>query len=196
MSELIPEAAPGHARRGPGPILADIGIALAWFVLAGLLGALIWWQLTPLAEYTRTVENGVMDEQQLAKYVATDGWFVVISAVGGLLSGIALLSWRRRDPVLMVILVALGGAVATWVMLQTGLALGPPDPDATIRSAKVGAKIPVRLDPTTTGIYVTWSVCALLGAIGVIWGTNDSDEVGPDEVTSHDRSELWSPRGP
>jgi hypothetical protein len=170
-----PSADPGqrdlvHDKLLPG--LRDAGIVAAWFVVAGILGAVVWWQLTPLAEFTRTVDNGVMDEQQLAKQVATDGWFVVISAIGGLVSGIALLSWRRRDPVLMVVLLALGGGLATWVMLQAGLALGPPDPSGVLPHAKTGAKIPIRLDPTATGIYVTWSVTALLGAIGVIWGTD------------------------
>lgn len=188
MSGLIPEApeayeAPEPAPQDAGgdwvgdkllPVLRDVGIVVAWFAVAGVLGALIWWQLTPLAEFTRTVDNGVMDEQQLAKQVGTDGWFVVVSAVGGLISGIALLSWRRRDPLLMVVLVALGGGLATWVMLKAGLAFGPPDPDTVLKHAKTGAKIPVQLDPTTTGIYVTWSVAALIGAVGVIWGTDSA----------------------
>ncbi len=199
MSGLIPEpgttpdAAPAYpaadstdsGRKGSWfetrglPALQDLGVVAAWFVVAGILGALIWWQVTPLAEYTRTADNGVMDEQQLAKQVATDGWFVVISGIGGLLSGIGLLSWRRRDPLLMVVLVALGGGLATWVMLQAGLAFGPPDPDSVLPHAKAGAKIPVRLDPTATGIYVTWSVGALLGAIGVIWGTESKIDGHP-----------------
>ncbi|MGO4256284.1 hypothetical protein [Marmoricola sp. RAF53] len=159
-----------HGRPG----LRDLGVVAAWFVVAGVLGAVVWWLVTPLAEFTRTADNGVMDEQQLAKQVATDGWFVVIALVGGLISGIALLSWRRRDPLLMVVLVALGGGLATWVMLRTGLILGPPDPDKVLATAKAGDKIPVRLDPTATGIYVVWSVAALLGAIGVIWGTDST----------------------
>lgn len=182
MSGLIPEAAPAEPaapeRRGEWverwllPSLGDLAVVVGWFVVAGLLGALIWWKITPLAEFTRTVDNGVMDEQQLAKQVSTDAWFVVVAAVGGLLSGVALLCWRKRDPLLMVVLVALGGGLATWVMLKTGLALGPPNPDTVLPHAKTGAKIPMQLDPTATGIYVVWSVTALLGAVGVIWGTD------------------------
>jgi hypothetical protein len=158
------------------PILVDTGIVLLAFVVLAVAGALIWWQVTPLAEYTRTATNGVMDEEQLGIQVSADGWFCVIAAVGGLLSGIGLLSWRRRDPLLMVVLVAAGAVLATWVMLRTGLILGPPNPDKVLPAAKAGAKIPLQLKIRAEGLWVVWPVTALVGAIGVIWGTEHRSE--------------------
>ena len=57
----------------------------------------------------------------------------MIAAVGGLLSGVLLLIWRWRDPLLMVVLVALGGGLASWLMVHVGLALGPEDEVAALR---------------------------------------------------------------
>lgn len=153
------------------PVLTDLGIALAWFAVVAVIGGLLWWQLTPLAEYTRTATNAVMDEEQLGVQVNADGWFFVIAGVGGLISGIALLSWRKRDPMFMVIVVAVGGLLATWVMLKTGLVAGPPDPAKVLPTAKAGSTIPLQLTIRADGLWVVWSVAALLGALGVIWGT-------------------------
>src|SRR5690348_3321630 len=73
--------------------LASLSLVLAWFGVAAVIGALVWWQVTPLAEYTRTSDNALMDEQQLSKQFGTDGWFWVIGSVGGLVSGLVLALW-------------------------------------------------------------------------------------------------------
>lgn len=155
------------------PLVRDVGVVLAWFVALGLIGAVIWWQVTPLAEYTRTTDNAEMGEDQLGVQVAADGWFFVIATVGGVLSGITLLSLRRRDPVAMVVLVALGGGLATWLMLRAGLWLGPADPRDALPGAAVGTKVPLQLKPQASAVYFVWPIAALLGALGVIWGLDD-----------------------
>lgn len=155
------------------PLLTDVALVAGWFLVLGVLGAVLWWQLTPLAEYTRTATNASMDEEQLGRQVASDGWFFVIAAVGGLASGIALLGLRRRDPVAMVVLVALGGLLATWVMLRLGLSLGPGDPKDALANAAAGEKVPLQLETHASGVHFVWSIGALLGALGVIWGLDD-----------------------
>ncbi len=165
------EAREDRRRRAVLDGLGDLSVVVAWCVVAGLLAAVVWWQVTPLAEFTRTATNGEMGEQALAREVAADGWFFVVCAVFGLITGIALVWWRRRDPLLMVLLVAAGGILATWVMVTVGLALGPADPGTVLPDAALGAKVPLQLEVQATGLYATWSVAALIGAIGVIWGT-------------------------
>jgi hypothetical protein len=155
------------------PLVRDTAVVLVWFVVIGLIGAVLWWQLTPLAEFTRTADNGSMGEEDLGRQVAADGWYFVIAAVGGLLSGIALLALRRRDPVAMVVLVAAGGVVAGWLMLRVGLWLGPPDPQTVLPGASVGDKVPLQLEPQAPGVQFVWPIAALVGAIGVIWGIDD-----------------------
>jgi hypothetical protein len=155
------------------PLLRDAALVLVWFAVLGVIGALLWWQLTPLAEFTRTDTSAQMGEAQLGRQVATDGWYVAIAAVGGLLSGIALLGWRRRDPLAMVVLVTLGGLLAAWLMVRIGLWLGPADPKTVLRDVAVGDKVPLQLKPHAPGVRYVWPITALIGAIGVIWGLDD-----------------------
>jgi apolipoprotein N-acyltransferase len=165
------------------PLVRDTAVVIGWFLVAGVAAALVWWKLTPLAEYTRTATNGEMGEEQLARQVSADGWFFVIAAVAGLASGIALLFLRRRDPLAMVILVTVGGLLATWVMLRVGLWLGPPDPSKVLPDAAVGAKVPLQLKPQAAGVHFVWPIAALLGAVGVIWGSDAHPDVAKDQLS-------------
>ena len=171
MPGLSEQVRPRALRR---PLVADAGFVAAWFVVLGVLAALLWWQLTPLAEYTRTATNAEMGEEQLGVQVAADGWYLVIATAGGLLSGVALLALRRRDPVAMVVLVTLGALLAGWLMLRLGLWLGPANPKSVLPDVAVGAKVPLQLKPHADGVLFVWPITALLGAIAVIWGVDES----------------------
>jgi hypothetical protein len=164
-----PPAGPAEARPAPLlrllPVLADLWIVAVWFLVVGVVGALIWWQVTPLAAYTRTKDNGTMDEAQLAKQISTDGWFFVVALVGGLLSGFVLLSWRRRGPILMVLAVCAGGFLAFYVMRQVGLWVGPADPTHVLRTISVGQKAPLRLKPQSHGLLFIWPLASMAGAV-------------------------------
>lgn len=158
------------------PALADAALVLSLFAVLGLVGAVVWDLLAPLAEYTRTADNGTMDEGELARQFGATGWYFVIAAVGGVLGGIALLLRRRRDPILMVLLVAVGGALAAFLMAQVGLALGPSDPEQVLPTVAVGDKVPLQLQVEGLGVYFTWSIAALAGALGALLGFETREE--------------------
>jgi hypothetical protein len=172
--------------------LASLSVVLAWFGVAAVIGAVIWWQVTPLAEFTRTKDNATMDEQQLSKQFGTDGWFWVIGSIGGLVSGVLLILLRRRNPILMVLLVAAGGAFATFVMLEVGLMLGPSNPGSVLASTPVGAKVPLQLEPTAHGVWFSWPIAALLGGIVALWITEAretaSQQAAYDPASAPERS--------
>jgi hypothetical protein len=154
------------------PLTADVLVVVAWFVLVAVVGAVVWWQLTPLAEYTRTASTAQMGEEQLGVQVSADGWYFVIAAVGGLLSGVVLLSWRHRDPLASVVLVTVGALLAGWLVQRIGLWLGPADPKDVLPHVAEGAKVPLQLRVHASGLVLVWPITALLGAIGVIWGSD------------------------
>lgn len=158
-----------------GPAVRDglttLSVVVAWFAVAALVGALIWWKVTPLAEYTRTADNASMDEEQLSKQFGADGWFFVIAAAGGLLSGLVLTWVRRRSPILVVLLLVAGGALATFLMVEVGRLLGPSDPSTVLASAPVGGKVPLQLEVDAHGVWFVWSIAALIGGIIVLWIT-------------------------
>lgn len=177
MPELTPEAPEATGPRPSPlrhPLVADVLIVLAWFVVAAVVGALVWWQVTPLAAYTRTATDAGMGEDQLGRQVSADGWFFAIALLGGLVSGVALLALRRRDPVVTVVLVTLGGLLAAWLMLRVGLWLGPADPEGVLKDVAVGGKVPLQLETHTTGVFLAWPIGALLGATVVLWGSDES----------------------
>ncbi|RYJ05462.1 MAG: hypothetical protein EON52_11445 [Actinomycetales bacterium] len=168
-TETAPETAPD--RRGTvQDLLTSISVVTAWFTALGLLGALVWVKVTPLPGFTRVADNGTMDEEQLAKQFSANGWFLVIAVVAGLLSGLVLLLVRRRTlPAVMVVLVALGGGLATVLMVQCGLAWGPGDPNAALAVAQIGDVVPIQLKVDAKGVYYAWSVAALVGAAIATW---------------------------
>lgn len=172
MTELVTHTTPVSSTqrvlRGLRPALCDALTVVVWFAVLGLVGAVVWELVTPLAEYTRTAENGTMDEEELARQFGATGWFCVIAVVGGFLSGLVLLLWRRRNPILTVVLVAVGGAVATLVMVLVGLVLGPSDPNDVLATVAVGDTVPLQLRVEGSGAYVVWSIAALAGALAAL----------------------------
>lgn len=159
----------------------EAALVLGLFLLAGVIGGLLWWQVTPLAEWTRTQENGSMDEEQLSRLISVDGWFFVIAGVGGLLSGFTMAIWRKRDPVLMVVLTFAGACLATLVMYLVGHSLGPGDVQEALNRANEGDRVPVRLEPQARGVHAIWPLASLFGVLAVLWGSKDpSHEIGED----------------
>ena len=155
-------------RRSPSrtkDVLLDVGIVLGWFLLAGVLGALVWSQVTDLPQATRVQGAVVVEADQLGKEVNIDGWFFVIAVVGGLVSGIVLTLWRRRDALLTVVLVTLGGGLASFVMQRVGLLLGPGSEVDALRHKANGAHALMQLKVHATGVLWVWPAAAALGAL-------------------------------
>ena len=97
--------------------------------------------------------------------------------VGALLSGVVLSAWRRRDPLVTVLLVTAGAVLAAYVMLSLGLVLGPDEQTAVLRSAADGATTPMQLAPHAPGVIWVWPAAAALGSLVYLWLTPQKDEV-------------------
>lgn len=153
---------------GPGDLVGDAGLTLLVFAVLGVAGGFLWHHLVTLPTFTRTPQGGSMDQIQLAGMIGIDGWFFVIGGVGGLLAGIALMLRRGAVPVLVVLLLLVGGALASYLMLKVGLHLGPGDPASALTTAKDGATVPVQLRPQAHGVEFAWPLGALVGALLVL----------------------------
>lgn len=163
----VPGPASPTARSG---LLADAAWVLGTFVALGLLGAALWWLLADPALFTKARSGGLaMGEAQLGKRFATDGWFVVIAAVLGLLAGTTLTWWRSRDVLATCALVGVGSIVATAVMALVGRVLGPADPASLVAAAGVGDRVPMQLAVTASVAYLVWPVAVLAGTLFVLW---------------------------
>jgi hypothetical protein len=176
-----PRLTPERLRR----FFVDLALVLVVFAALGAVGAVLWHQLVHLPHYTRTAAGGSMDQVQLTRVIGIDGWFFVLALVLGLLGGAALLLVRPAEPVEMVVLVALGAAFASWLMLHLGLQLGPGDPGAALRAAATGTDVPVRLKPQASGVEYAWPIGAVLGALVILLTT-----------TPHSRARRSAPPQP
>ena len=151
------------------PVLVDVAVATVWFVGAGVLGAWVWSVVTTLPKVTKVGNTAATAPEELVKQVAIDGWFAVIALVGGVLSGLLLLAWRRRDPLLTVALVALGGGLASWLMIQVGQALGPGDELEALRRMPEGAQVSEQLQLHAPGMAWIWPMATAFGALIYLW---------------------------
>ena len=173
MSASVQSDSAESTRRGPSldlrATLVDALAVALWFAVAGLAGALVWAKVvtTPLVQ--KQGDAATLSPEQLVVQVGIDGWFFVIAFVGGLVSGVVLLAWRRRDPLVMVVLVVLGGALASWLMVHVGLSLGPGDEIAALRKLPDGAEVSMQLKLHATGMTWIWSMAAALGALIQVW---------------------------
>lgn len=171
----------GHRRPAGRPAWAlDVGVVALWFLVAGVLAGLAWWLLTPLPEATRVGDAASLDPEQLTGEVAIDGWFAVIATLVGLVSGVVLLGWRRRDPVLVVVLSVVGAGLASLVMIGLGRLLGPGDVVAALRALPDGGKAPVPLRLHAPGVALLLPAATALGALVQLWVLRRDDR-NPEE---------------
>ncbi len=175
----VATSAPSGAtpQRGPGlpaplrDVVAVVGVHLVLGVVAGML----WWLLVDPAVFTKA-ENGLgMGEVELGKRFNDDGWYAVIAAVLGLLTGAVLTWWRSRDPMLTSFLLLAGSGVAAGVMAVTGGLLGPPDPEKVASASAIGDSVPMALEVGGLVVYLVWPIAVLGGALLVLWSP------GPDQ---------------
>ena len=167
-----PQPPTGDALRPrPGVARGDAAVVLGVLLLLGLVGGVLWWLLVDPAAYTKTRTGGVMSEADLSRQFSADGVYAVIAAVAGLVTGLVMSWWRSRDPLLTSVLLVLGAVLAAAVMALTGHLLGPGDPGAALRAAKVGTRVPIPLEVDAFTIYLVWPVAVLAGALVVLLNT-------------------------
>jgi hypothetical protein len=148
----------------------DAAAVLGCLLVLGVLGGVAWALLVSPAEFTKLRDGGSMSEVQLGRRFAADGMYVVIAGIAGLAAGGALSWWRSRDPLLTSGLLVLGSVLAAGAMSLTGHLLGPGDTGAALAAARVGARVPERLDVDVLTVYLVWPVAVLAGALLVLLG--------------------------
>jgi hypothetical protein len=165
----------------------DAVLVLGGYLVLALVAALAWWLVVDPAVFTKAENGGLaMGEVELAKRFNDDGWFAVIAAVLGLLSGAAAAWHRTRDPMLTAGLVLVGSAGAGVVMALVGGALGPGDPERLAASAPVGATLPMQLEVDSSVGYLVWPITALIGVLIVLWSPAPVPDSDPDDSPEPD----------
>ena len=142
-----------------------MAVTIAAFAAAGALSGWIWFQLW-------TPPSGVVVEKQwflnppeagLRGDFPGTGWYVVVALFGGLLLGAACAYLLDRSELATLVAVAVGSALAAWLMLQVGEQLSPPDPDKLALTAKDGTELPGQLEVSRLSPKLSYPAGALLG---------------------------------
>jgi hypothetical protein len=122
-----PNGGRAHTDRPPAAVLAFVAVVLGTAVL-GLIAGLVWAAVAPRALLV-VVGHGQADvvDPETSAFIAADGWFVLLSVIGGAVSGLLgyLLAVRRHGALAMagVLAGALAAAlIARWAGEQPGAA--------------------------------------------------------------------------
>jgi hypothetical protein len=148
-------------------------IALAAVVigsaLLGLIAGFAWQQLAPRVVFV-VVSRGTADvlNPETKAFIAADGWFCVVTAIGGAVSGLLghLLAVRRHGPLPMIGLLV-GGLAAALVAQWVGQQSGRTRFDAMLAVARPGATLRAPLTLGAHGALAFWPLAAglVVGAI-------------------------------
>jgi len=187
-------ARPGWRER-TGEVLIDLVVAVLGYAVLGLLGGFVWQQLVHLPSYTRTAQGAQMQSLGLGELFAINGWYCLIGGVLGLLAGAALMLWRHREPLWLLVCTAAASMLGAVVMAWFGQTLGPGEPADALRTAKAGATAPVQLllqgAPRATGSHwyantylYAWLVGTLLGVTLVLLFVTPRESAKPDAAVS------------
>ncbi|MDQ6641186.1 MAG: hypothetical protein M3Y66_01655 [Actinomycetota bacterium] len=151
--------------------LGDLAWILGYFLVAGVVAGVVWWQLVDPPYFVRTSQGGVMDQAELGRRVDADGWFLAIGAVAGVLGGLALTRRRDRLPLLTLLAGSVaslgGGALALWL----GQLLGHRNVETQLKAARVGAHVTDSLHVISSMVVAAWLIGFLVGSMVILWGT-------------------------
>ncbi|WP_157944081.1 hypothetical protein [Blastococcus atacamensis] len=137
------------------------GLLLA-FALTGIPAGLLWWLLAPKAVYRITDEGPVPVGRLVAEVQAGADAVLVLVLLGlGLLVGLASWRLRSRRGVGTLIVLAVGGCLASLVAWRFGELLRRPPSEADL--ADVGSTVTTGLTLGSLPVLAATSFAALLG---------------------------------
>jgi hypothetical protein len=161
---------------------AELGVVLAAFALAGAVAGFVWERLwTPAMGVVVDHRWRPADALALQQQFSGTGWYVVVGTAVGLLLGIVATLLVDRVPLLTLVAVVVGSALAAWVMLRVGVALGPADPQDLAASADEGTRLPAQLQVSGRSPFIAFPLGALVGLVIVLIGLGPRHHHAPVE---------------
>lgn len=177
-------SAPGPGPRQPGARAAItwFAVALAGSALLGLLAGFIWGEVAPRAQL-QEVSPGTAQfvNVETAAYIVADGWFCLISAVAGLITGLlgyrfllaARTGARAADGVRAAAAAGLilGAVAAALVTLWLGGQIGLSGYYQHLASSPVGTLFPESLALGAKSALAFWPLVTAVIILVAEWGT-------------------------
>lgn len=165
----------------------QLGLVVAALAAVGALAGVVWqWIWTPTVGVVVDHRWTAGDALGLQHEFSGTGWYVVVALVAGVVSGVVAALLVDRVPLLTLAAVVVGSALAAWVMLLVGSALGPPDPDVAARTADDGTRLPMQLSVTGRSPWIALPSGALIGLLVVFIGLSPRRQTPSVESPPHD----------
>lgn len=139
------------------------GIIVGVLAVLGILVGLLWWAISPGRPLGIAIAPGQVVADETESFISTDGRFLILTAVVGLVAGV--LAWRRRSwrGPLVPLALALGGLLGALLTDLIGRTVGggqsAPTPDAATLKLAVHAE-GFLLAEAFVGVVV-YALCAL-----------------------------------
>jgi hypothetical protein len=151
-------------------VVWHVVVVVGLFALVGVLAGVVWeWLWTPASGTVVDHTWRPTLDSARGQFSGT-AWYVVVASVAGLLTGAGVgLAFHRRELVTLGAVV-LGSALAAWVMLKVGYALGPADPQTVAATAADGTAVPAELSVSGKSPYLALPSSALLALVVVFFG--------------------------
>ncbi|MCG5212443.1 hypothetical protein [Streptosporangium sp. KLBMP 9127] len=158
--------------------LRDFAVTVLVLAVLGVAAGVAWSAAAPRAPFLVTPEGTRLADPATQALIAADGWFAVVTGAAGLVCGVAGYWLGRRRPLPVLLGLAGGGLVASflarWIggVVNLGAAsVAAPTGAGTGGGTGGGTVTAGALALTATGVLVTWSLLAvsvygLLAAIG------------------------------
>jgi hypothetical protein len=197
-----PASAPGTGPGQPGAraVIAWFAAALAGSALLCLLAGLIWGEVAPRA-LLQDVSPGTAQfvNVETSAFIVADGWFCLISAVAGLITGLAgyrfLLAARTGRPgartaegvrAAAAAGLILGGIAGAFVMLWLGEQIGLSSYNQHLASSPAGTLFPESLALGAKSALAFWPLVTAVMILVSEWGTRRSPYPGPEDSAAVD----------
>lgn len=136
------------------------GLTAAVVVLLGAPAGLLWSAVAPHSHVAVEAGGAYISDAQTEVFIAGDGWFLGITLLLGVATGgLAWLVARRSGPFVLVGL-AVGGLLASYVASKVGVRVGQDALEAAVRSGRVGTYTSNIALQTKTAI-VAWPLGAV-----------------------------------
>ena len=165
----------------------QLGLVVAALAAVGALAGVVWqWLWTPTVGVVVDHRWTAGDALGLQHEFSGTGWYVAVGLVAGLVAGVGVALLVDRVPLLTLAAVVIGSALAAWVMLLVGSALGPPDPAIAARTADDGTRLPMELSVTGRSPWIALPSGALIGLLVVFIGLSPRRQIPSVESPPHD----------
>jgi len=168
-----PGGPPGDAQDGPAggmyPALLALAAVIAGTALLGAATGFAWAAVAPRALIV-VVGRGSADvvNPETSAFIAADGWFTLLTAVGGVISGLLghALAVRKHGPLAMSG-VLVGGAVAALIARWIGQGSGAAAFNQALAAGRPGDLLREPLMVGGPGSLAFWPIAAGLVAGGI-----------------------------